>query len=291
MTKRRLPSLNALRTLEAVRETGSISGAARRLFVSHSAVSHQIKVLQDWVGSPLIMRKGRSILLTPAGQSLAKVVNHSFDAIRHELDLVPLRSKRSITISAIPSVAEQIIIPNLPAFLRDNAQLSVHISMGLSDRRPGVTPDIEVGFKRKELLQPQETYFLPGTAIPVAAPSLIAQYGTKAATLSKAHLLCDEDDRMWQSWRDAHSIPANDNQNAIAYFEGSQLMLRAAIEGLGIAFARTALLGQLQEEGRLEAISDQSIDTSWCYYFRSTSDAFFEPEILRVIGWLKQLSA
>lgn len=291
MNTRRLPSLNALRTLEAVQETGSISGAARRLLVSHSAVSHQIKILQDWVGSPLIMRKGRSVVLTPAGQSLANVVHQSFDAIRHELDLVPLRLKRSITISAIPSVAEQIILPNLGQFLTGNPQLSIHIGIGISDRGQSPAPEIEIGFKRKDLLQPQDQFFLPGTAVPVAAPALIAKYGDAETALAKAPILSDEDDRMWHNWWEAHDISTAMRRKPIAYFEGSHLMQRAAIEGLGIAFARRALIEKAISEGQLRLLSDKSIDENWVYYYRSAPDADFEPEIQNVIAWLHDLSS
>ena len=62
-SNRRLPSLNALRALEAVRETGSVSAAARRLSVSHSAISHQVKQLEAWIGRPVTIRRGRTVAL------------------------------------------------------------------------------------------------------------------------------------------------------------------------------------------------------------------------------------
>ena len=290
MKTRRLPSLNALRTLEAVQETGSLSAAAQRLFVSHSAVSHQMKALQEWVGSPLIMRKGRSVVLTPAGESLASVVHRSFDAIRHELDLVPLRLKRSITIACIPSVAEQLILPNLAQFLAENKQLTIHISLGFPDRAHSASPEIEIGFKRKDMLQPQDIMLLSGAAVPVAAPALIQHYGDTETTLAQAPLLSDEDDRMWQSWRDLHGIDWMPNRKPFAYFEGSQLMHRAAIQGLGIAFARVALIGNDIRDNRLQIVSNLSIDQNWAYYVRSAKDVDFEPEVDRVLTWLKQLS-
>lgn len=291
MSKRRLPSLNALRTLEAIEETGSISAAARSLFVSHSAVSHQIKSLQDWIGNPVITRKGRSIVLTPAGKSLAKVVNRSFDAIRHELDLIPLRIKRSITISALQGVAEQIIIPNLPKFLDKNPELSIHISVRHSDQSPVIAPDIEIDFKRRNLLQADDIVFLSGIAGPVASPSIIEKYGSAENALEQAPLLSDEDDRMWKTWREIHGVAQSQNQYPIAYFEGSQLMLRAAIEGLGISFARKALIRQELEKGQLQLLSELSIDSDWTYYIRKSPDAVSEPEVQRVVNWLLTLSS
>tara|TARA_B100000989_G_C19433014_1_gene423878 strand:- start:11 stop:316 length:306 start_codon:yes stop_codon:yes gene_type:complete len=100
MKQKPLPSLNALKTLEAVREAGSISLAAERLSVSHSAVSQQLKQLQDWTGRALVVRKGRSVMLTSAGESLASVVNESFDAIRHVTNI--LASLMCMQLSANP---------------------------------------------------------------------------------------------------------------------------------------------------------------------------------------------
>jgi LysR family glycine cleavage system transcriptional activator len=139
MKQKPLPSLNALKTLEAVREAGSISLAAERLSVSHSAVSQQLKQLQDWTGRALVVRKGRSVMLTSAGESLASVVNASFDAIRHELDVLPTRFKQPISISAAPVIAENIILPALPLFLTEQSDIVLHLSLVHSDHRRNPT--------------------------------------------------------------------------------------------------------------------------------------------------------
>ena len=292
MKQKPLPSLNALKTLEAVREAGSISLAAERLSVSHSAVSQQLKQLQDWTGRALVVRKGRSVMLTSAGESLASVVNASFDAIRHELDVLPTRFKQPISISAAPIIAENIILPALPLFLTEQSDIVLHLSLVHSDHRRNPTANIEISFQRMDRMLTEETVFLPGTAQPVAAPALIKKYGNDLQrTLYEAPLISDEDSRMWTAWFRENSMPdGRGNISTRLFFEGSLLMQRAAIEGLGVALARSASIADDIKQGRLVALSSQMIDHNWAYILRVNSKTQTEPETVRVVQWLRSLT-
>lgn len=292
MKTRRLPSLNALRALEAVRETGSISAAAERLSVSHSAVSQHIKYLQEWTNRPLIVRKGRSVVLTSAGESLAGVVNESFDSIRHELDLLPIRFERSVNIAIVPIIAKEIILPALPAFVSQFPNISLHISLGHSDRPKNPFPDIEIAFQKRDRISPGDKFFLPGTALPVASPILLDSYGgDKERAMNEAPLISDEDSRMWEHWFDANNT--EDQRQATRprlFFEGSLLMQQAAIDRLGIAFGRTCTIKKHVSEGTLVPLSDRMIDQNWAYVLRTYPQDANEPEVLQTISWLMSLS-
>lgn len=289
MAQPRLPPLNALKTLEAVHETGSISAAAKQLSVSHSAVSHQIKVLQEWIGRPIIVRKGRSVSLTPAGESLAMVVRKSFDAIRHEMDLVPLRFKRSVSLTVSPVIAQEIILPNLPDFHKNSEGITLHISLELADHPRSTSPDIEIGFGRLAQLSQNDRVFMPGTAVLVAAPSLLARYDhDPEKTLRHAPRISDEDARMWPRWLGRPNTETD--VNPIVYCEGSFLMQRAAIEGLGIAINRKATLTRALDAGELVILSDREIDDDWAYILRCAPNVSSEPEVAKVLSWLETLS-
>lgn len=292
MKKKRLPSFNALRCLEAVKETGSISMAAERLSVSHSAVSQQLKHLQDWTGRPLIVRKGRSVALTSAGETLANVVGASFDAIRHELDVLPTRFKQPVSVAAAPVIAEKIILPALSRFSHEQPEIVLHLSLALTDHRINPAADIEISFQKRDQMLTRETVFLPGTAQPVAAPSLVEKYGGNLEqTLYEAPLISDEDSRMWTIWfRENMSPEAQTNTRARLFFEGSLLMQRAAIEGLGVALARSAAISDELEQGRLIALSPQMIDHNWAYIMRISQKTSNEPETMRVAQWLRSLA-
>lgn len=285
---RRLPPLNALRALEAVGATGSITAAAARLRVSHSAVSHQIRQLEAWLGRPLILRRGRSVALTPAGESLAGVVHASFDAIRHELDRLPLRAQRAITVAALPVVASEIVLPRLSDFAARHPGLTLHLSLVHADSPARGAPDIEILFARRDRLLPGDRPLLPGTALPVAAPALVARAGGIEAVLRGGPFVADEDLRMWEAWARAAGHAPDMGQTGLI-FEGSFLMQEAARRGLGAAICRTATIADDLASGRLVALSDVTIDADWCYLLRLGATAANEPDIRAVSDWLTAL--
>ena len=118
-TPRRLPPLKALRALEAIHLTGSVTGAAQQLSVSHSAISHQVRILEDWSVTPLFSRNGRTTVLTKAGHSLATTTHRAFDEVRHEIDRLPLRQVSPITIATLPLLATEVILPKLSLLISD----------------------------------------------------------------------------------------------------------------------------------------------------------------------------
>ena len=289
---RRLPSLNALRALEAVQETGSVSGAARRLHVSHSAVSHQIRQLEDWIGRPVTVRRGRSVTLTEAGESLARVVHDSFDAIRHEIDLLPLRFKRAVSISALPVIAEKILLENLDAFGAMHPDISLHLSLAQTDRPKSPAPDVEILFRRHERLLPDEAVLFPGDAVPVCAPRYLhAAGGQPMAVVQNGPLLSDEDSRMWARWlQQAGPDWQPDPGVRTIYFEGSFLLQKAAELGVGVALCRKATLAPALRSGTLVMLSDTAIDQDWAYTMRIAAGREVEPEVRIVKAWLNGLT-
>ncbi|MEJ6395925.1 LysR family transcriptional regulator [Gymnodinialimonas sp. 2305UL16-5] len=290
---RRLPSLNALRALEAVRETGSVSAAARRLSVSHSAVSHQIKHLEAWIGRPITVRQGRSVALTEAGESLARVVNNSFDAIRHEIDLLPLRFARAVSVSALPIIAEEILLPNLESFRAAHPNISLHISLAQTDRPKTPVPDVEILFRQKDRMLPGEDILFSGDAVPVCAPSfLAAAKDDPTAVIRKGPLLVDEDSRMWAQWLAlADATWTTDEDTRTIYLEGSFLLQKAAEQGIGVAICRRATITRALRSGALVQLSDTAIDQSWAYTLRIAAGRAIEPEVQLVTNWLRSLAA
>ena len=291
-TRRRLPSLNALRALEAVRQTGSVSAAARRLSVSHSAVSHQIKHLEDWIGRPITVRRGRTVALTEAGESLARVVNTSFDAIRHEIDLLPLRFARAVTISALPVIAEEVLLPRLHAFRALHPTISLHLSLAQADLPKTPVPDIEILFRQMTRTLPEEAFFLPGDAAPVCAPALLAAAGgDPMEAIRQGPLLLDEDTRMWNDWlpKLGDSFAPRSAVQTI-HLEGSFLLQKAAEQGVGVAICRRATTQRALQQGRLVALSDIVIDQDWSYTLRVASGREIEPEVRIVTDWLTSIA-
>lgn len=283
---RRLPPLTALRALEALHLTGSVTAAAQRLRVSHSAVSHQIRILESWSGTPLFTRRGRVTLLTEAGRSLASVAHGSFDAIRHEIDRLPLRGVRPVSVAALPIVASTLILPALPRFLRDRPGVRLHLTLALTDRPTTPAPDVEIVFVRRVAMLASDTVLLPGDAVPACAPALL-DGRTPEDMLARGPLIHDEDMRMWSAWQAATGLTRDPAAGAAqAILEGSGLIHGAVMSGIGIGFVRRALIAEDVAAGRMVVCSQRAIDADWAYVLRRAAGRADAAELGAVVDWI-----
>lgn len=288
---RRLPPLTALRTLEALQRTRSVTAAAQRLRVSHSAVSHQIRLLEVWSDTPFFLREGRVTRLTDAGQSLAAIAHGAFDAIRHEIDRLPLRRVTPVTVAALPMVATGLFLPNLPALLRDRPETRVHLTLALPDRSTTPPPDIEVLFLRRAALVEGDVVLLPRDALAACSPALLARHGGDADRLLRGGpLIHDEDLRMWSTWRQAagrtrDGLPGDTH----VILEGSGLIHAAIVAGLGAGFVRRARAAEEIAAGRLAVLSQIRIDLDWAHVRRADHRRVDLTAVRAFIGWLHDL--
>ncbi|MGB3555949.1 MAG: LysR family transcriptional regulator [Jannaschia sp.] len=289
---RRLPPLTALRALEALHLTGSVTGAAQRLRVSHSAVSHQVRILEDWSGTPLFVRRGRTTLLTDAGRSLATIAHGAFDAIRHEIDRLPLRQFRPVSVAALPIIATQLILPGLGALLLRAPEIRVHLTLALTDRPTVPAPDIEVLFVRRATQLASDLELLPGDAVPACTPALLDRAGGDTERLMRSGpLIHDEDMRMWPAWQALTGrVGDGEADGARIILEGSGLIHSAVLAGLGVGFVRRSLAAEDVAAGRLTICSAEAIDADWVYVVRPDPARATDPEVVEVVAWLRALA-
>jgi LysR family transcriptional regulator, glycine cleavage system transcriptional activator len=109
----RMPPMTALQAFDAVGLAGGFQGAARALSITPSAISHQVRSLEDWLGRRLFTRAARQVQLTHEGRLLLTVVSRSFDQIRAQCDLMRAKTRKGITIriSALPLFTSVWLIP------------------------------------------------------------------------------------------------------------------------------------------------------------------------------------
>src|SRR5690348_2999423 len=132
----RLPPLAALRAFETAARHLNYSRAAEELFITHSAVSHQIKALEAELGVKLFRRSGRAMLLTAEGQKLHAHVREAFARLKRGLaELRPERRRATLTVSVLPGFAARWLVPRLPEFYRRHPELDVNLraTTGLAD--------------------------------------------------------------------------------------------------------------------------------------------------------------
>ena len=288
MAQDRLPPLRALKTLEAFHQSGSVTATARALNVSHSAVSHQLKQIEDWAGIRLMRRDGRQTALTEAGDSLAQVINESFDAIRHEIDRLTMRERLPVSIASLRFVIPNWLLPEIEAFMAAHPEFSVYVQEHISDQPVSPEPDLMIGFSLDGHIPEGAEPIIPGAAIPVCAPSYQARHAIVSnADIADATLLHDEDMRMWRTWFSAAGISAHDNGDSRRlFFSGSALICDAALRGLGVALCREALIEPYLESGELVSLSEIRIDRAAVYYLQLSQHGMNRRAAIALSEWL-----
>jgi LysR family transcriptional regulator, glycine cleavage system transcriptional activator len=136
MNTRELP-LVALRTFSVAAEAGSVTRAAEVLGVTHSAVSKQIKLLEEWLGQALFVREGRGLVLSPSGKLLAGKLGPALNGIAEGCDQVRRhRGRRIITVEAPATFAMYWLLPKLTAFRKHEPRLDVRVSTRMTGQTP-----------------------------------------------------------------------------------------------------------------------------------------------------------
>ncbi|WP_439561857.1 LysR family transcriptional regulator [Roseinatronobacter sp.] len=288
----RLPPLRAMRVLEAVWKHGSIAAAAENLNVTQSAIGHQLRQIEEWSGVRLMIREGRRIQLTDAGESLALVVHRGFSSIRHEVDRLTMRERLPVTLAAMPLVAQNWLLPNLPQFHERHPNVALHLATIQSDQPMTPEPDVTILFSLSGDLPAGAKPLVTGKAIPVCAPDYLARHPMQSdADILTARLLQDEDSRMWADWAKAAQCAAPEPPTkGLLYLAGSNLLTDAALAGQGVAICREALIAGHLRDGRLITLSRTAIDADACYFYTLSNAGRKQSTVSQVVSWLGSLA-
>jgi DNA-binding transcriptional LysR family regulator len=253
MARRPLPSLKALQAFEAFARLGSMTAAAEALFVTHGAVSRQIKALEAQLGAPLIAGPRHRLALTPAGRALAGALGSAFDVIAAALPGAERRQE--LVVSCLGTLAMKWLIPRLPSFLDRHPALTVriqesHLPADFSDGAVHAAIRIEDGRPRPGV---KALAFMDHSHGPVLSPERLAETGRDPDRLLALPRLHSETFRpAWEQWAATAGLalpPASLERS----FEHNSYMLEAAAAGLGIAVAPFAFAQSDLERGRLVA--------------------------------------
>jgi LysR family transcriptional regulator, glycine cleavage system transcriptional activator len=265
----RLPPLNALKCFETAARHGSFSRAAEELHVTQSAVSHQIRQLEEWFGVPLFDRQGRQTLPTPKGLELAASLAEAFGIMDAACQRIAKSDgKSTLTIAAIPSIATIWLIPRLPAFQKAHPNIGVRLLHAIYEQ-PIDFEDVDLAIVYGEWSQapPGATKFLEGVSYPVCSALYLEQAGPlkEPADLLKCGLLHDFDRRPWSRWFKAAGTRIDDPLPG-PLFEGFNLLHSAILAGQGVGLAPTAILADDLKAGRLVKLFDTPILEEKAYF-------------------------
>jgi LysR family glycine cleavage system transcriptional activator len=260
------PPLHTLQGFLAAARSGNLSRAADSMHLTVSALSHQIRGLEERLGERLFVRGARGVTLTDPGRALFERIAPHFDAI--EAALRPCRTRRDdrLALTLMPSFASSWLVPRLPRFLavQPQLELSLHSGTALVDFEREREIDAGLRFGRGEWPGVEAVHLFDDTITPVASPDLIARLGRPTLqTLGEFPLLGAPGGR-WSEWFERHGGTAP--PRFVATFDDSENLHRAAVEGIGIGLGRMTLARPLIDAGRLVPLFAQRLTADYAHY-------------------------
>lgn len=248
-----LPSLRALRYFHQAALHQSFSQAAQSMNVTHSAISHQIKLLEEWLGKPLFVRASGRVQLTPDGERLKVCCMQTFREIETTCEKIRARNNASLSISCAPSFLAQWLIPRISRFTEQHKEIALTFQTNIDiERVRSEQADILILSHEQPLQEDIAATLLTVDYIgPVCAPVFKTHftYETDFSTLPLLH--ADTKLHAWAEW--AKKTGAKGDFWAGKHFDNLTLAIQAARNGLGIIMTPQILVKKEIVEGTLIA--------------------------------------
>ncbi|MFE1599204.1 LysR family transcriptional regulator [Methylobacterium sp. ID0610] len=286
--RRFLPSIRSLLALEAVDRLGGASAAAQDLSLTHSAVSRQLKVLEEQIGVALLVRQGRHLTLTPAGADYARAVRACLqDLARASLKLRASGSQDALSLAILPAFGTHWLGPRLARFAGRHPEVVVHLSTRLAPFDFAQEKfDAAIHYGARDWPGVAYLELAQERVVPACAPGLLAQAASDPAALLRLPLLhLDSRPGAWEEWFEAQGCRADDLRGML--FDQFTTMAEAAALGLGVALLPDFLAEKEIAAGRLIRAFPQAVATPGRYYLVWPSLRRPNTALDRFIAWLR----
>jgi LysR family glycine cleavage system transcriptional activator len=256
---RRIPSLNALRAFESVARLRTCTRAAEELHVTPAAVSQQIRYLEDLAGTPLFLRVNRAFVLTDAGRRCLPEVRKGFAHLAGAMQQIREAGRREhIAVCVSPAFAVRWLLPRLSGFTGAHLDADVWLSTSLLPiHLTESRVDVAVTYGTGDFFGQAAELLVPVTDVAVCTPAVYGRHPIRAPGDLRAHTLIHESPEIddpavpcWADWLRAHGIDGIDAERG-PRFSNPGLVIEAALAGLGVALARSALVASELRAGTL----------------------------------------
>jgi LysR family transcriptional regulator, glycine cleavage system transcriptional activator len=284
----RLPPMQALRAFDAAARTGSLTRAAEGLHLTHGAISHQIKALEEELGVKLVERSGRGIRLTDEGERFASRVRAALtelaDAVR---EITDRRNPRQLRLTTMPSFAARWLLPRTARFLKAHPDIDLEIrsSNALVDFR---REDIDIAIRyypRGDWPGLVAEPLMDDFYFPVCSPKL-PRLPKRPADLAK-HTLLRAEGEEWTPWFKAAGLDWPEPARG-PLFTDSAHMMQAAVERQGIAIGRSSLMGDDLRNRVLVKLFDVVVPSTRKYWLVYPQRLAGAPKLEAFKAWLQQ---
>ena len=287
--RRSLPPLNALRSFDAAARHQSFTRAAEELCVTQGAVSHQVKALEIQLGLQLFKRARNGLLITDAGRDYLAVVRDVFDRLELATDSLMQRQRSgTITVSTSPDFAAKWLVSRLGRFAEAYPEIDLKLA-ALMHRVDFAREDVDLAIRHGDGQWPEldAVNLTAEELFPVCSPSLMTSRGGlhNPEDVLRFSLLHLDDRRDWGRWLEAAGAPGERLLQG-PILNHASMLIDAAIEGQGVALARTMLAASDLIAGRLVRPFQAAIPLRNTYWIVCPKATRALPKIVAFRDWL-----
>ena len=286
---KRFPPVHALVAFEAAAHSSSFAVAANQLCITPSALSHRIRLLEEFVGDRLFIRDGRAPTLTAFGRSYLDVVCTALQTLTD----FPMPGRTSpaqprIKITLPPTFARYLLLPRLASFTSAHPDIvvDVYLSVPLYDLAPSES-DLEVRFGAGKYPDLETVKLLEEPAFPVASPAYLESIGGIAspAELAKATLLRSALEP-WKPWFEVAGLDWPEPTTNLRV-DDLGLLLEAVRLGQGVGLTRQHFAQEMIDKGEVIDLFDIRLASPpHAYYVVYEQGTRLRPEVQLFVDWL-----
>lgn len=253
------PPFGAIRAFESAARHQSMSRAGDELFVTHAAVSHQVRKLEDWMGVPLFRRQGRGVQLTAAGEQLFVRVAPLLLGIADACSTVKAACKgASLTVGCIPTVAARWLVPNLDRFSSEFPDVEIRVAYAHADEKLASSNlDVLITYGEDSSKDVITEPLFSRINKPVCSPHFMAQRGPfkSPEQIIASDLLHDASRDGWREWAAAAGLTLSKDLAGTTY-QDFNLLATAVIAGHGLGLCPVNVFSAEIRLGDLIVVSD-----------------------------------
>jgi LysR family transcriptional regulator, glycine cleavage system transcriptional activator len=298
-----LPALDLLKAFEASARRLSFTLAGEDLFLSQSAISRQIQLLEGQLGVRLFHRRTRALLLTEKGQIYYREISQLLEQLREATArLTGTPSNNTVTVAATHTFASLWLVPRLSDLQQAHPELRVHIAADnrLQDLKKEQL-DVAIRYSTRKLAGPGALKLFGESVVPVCSPALLPRNALIRPEDLRDFVLLHFDEPLgrgpwlsWHVWFETLKVKPVAGKGALRFSHYDQLM-RAAVDGQGIALGRMPLIKDWLASGQLTtpfksnryALSAQAR----AYWLILSPVAAARPDVETFVAWMKAQAA
>ncbi|MBL0946296.1 MAG: transcriptional regulator GcvA [Hydrogenophaga sp.] len=288
---RRLPPMNAVRAFEAAARHVSFTKAADELNVTHGAVSRQVALLEEWLGTALFHRAASQLTLTADGRAFATELTSMLDRLAVlTMHMTQKAAPTALGVSAPPTFTMRWLIPRMSGFQRRRPETEVRLTTSLAPVNFQEHPyDIAIRGALEPLAGCHSVPFMTEIIVPVCHADLVESGGLRTpADLARQTLLhYATEPYPWSAWQRAAGLAPTAGASALN-FEQMYFALQAAAEGLGVVLVPLFLVADDIGAGRLAAPFGLQGAMQRRYYANTALASARNPAVAEFLAWLAE---